>query len=148
MAPIMAAVLAARGTSALVFRGDDGLDELTTTTTSRVWVVRGGAVTEAGLDPAEFGIDRADPAALRGADAAHNAGVARRLLAGEPGPVRDAVLLNAGAALAAYRGLPGDLTDAVRAGIAAAAEAVDTGAAAATLDRWRTASHRASAMID
>jgi anthranilate phosphoribosyltransferase len=137
MAPVMAAVLAGRGTEAVVFRGDDGLDELTTTTTSRVWVVHGGAVTETVVDPAAYGIAAADPAALRGADAAHNARVARQLLSGATGPVRDAVVLNAGAALATYDGLGAGLEAALPAGIARAEAAIDSGAAAAALDRWR-----------
>ena len=138
MAPVMAAVLAQRDVSALVFRGDDGLDELTTATTSRVWVVRDGEVDEQVLDPAELAIPGAEPGALRGADRAYNAAVARAVLAGERGPVRDAVLLNAGAALAAYAGLPaGSVTGAVRDGIGRAAEAIDSGAAAAELERWR-----------
>jgi anthranilate phosphoribosyltransferase len=141
MAPVMAAVLAGRGDSALVFRGDDGLDELTTSTTSRVWVVHGGSVREERLDPVALGVPAADRDALRGGDAAYNAKVARALLAGERGPVRDAVLLNAGAALAAYDGLGGSLTDAVAAGMRQAAAAVDSGAAADVLDRWVTVSH-------
>ena len=144
MAPVMAAVLAERGDTALVFRGDDGLDELTTTTTSRVWVVRGGEVRADRLDPAALGLPPADRAALRGADAAYNAGVARALLAGERGPVRDAVLLNAGAALAAYDGLAGPLPEAVAAGMARAAAAIDSGAAADVLDRWVTVSRDAA----
>jgi anthranilate phosphoribosyltransferase len=136
MAPVMAQVVADRGTTALVFRGDDGLDELTTTTTSRVWVVRGGTVEEARLDPTQLGVPPAAPEALRGADASHNAAVVRAVCAGERGPVRDAVLLNAAAAIAAYRGLDGPLTDALRSGLAAAAEAVDSGAAAQVLARW------------
>jgi anthranilate phosphoribosyltransferase len=143
MAPVMAEVLAGRGVAALVFRGDDGLDELTTTTTSRVWVVRGGSVTEASVDPTALGLPPADKAALRGADPAHNARVAVALLAGERGPVRDAVLLNTAAALAAYEGLPGSLDDALRAGLQRAADAVDSGAAADVLDRWRTVSQQA-----
>jgi anthranilate phosphoribosyltransferase len=137
MAPVMAAVLAERGTEALVFRGDDGLDELTTTTTSQVWVVHGGVVTQAVIDPAAFGIAPADPSALKGADAAYNAGVARDLLSGATGPVRDAVVLNAGAALAAYDGLGDGLEAALPAGIARAEAAIDSGAAAAVLERWR-----------
>jgi anthranilate phosphoribosyltransferase len=144
MAPIMAAVLAGRGDTALVFRGDDGLDELTTTTTSRVWVVRGGAVAEERLDPAALGVPAVDRDALRGGDADHNAKVARALLAGERGPVRDAVLLNAGAALAAYDGLGGSLADAVAAGMHRAAAAIDSGAAADVLDRWVTVSQAAA----
>ena len=139
-APIMAEVFARRGVDAWVFRGDDGLDELTTTTTSSVWRAHAGEVTSATLDPERFGIGRATPEALRGGDAAHNADVVRRLLAGEPGPVRDAVLLNAGAALAVYDA-PGDSPDeALPAGIARAADAVDSGAARDILERWIAAS--------
>ena len=90
-----------RGRSALVFRGEDGLDELTISGPSRVWAVAAGTVTEHLLDPAELGIPRSDVAALRGADAAYNSSVARALFAGQDGPVRDAVLLNAAAALVA-----------------------------------------------
>jgi anthranilate phosphoribosyltransferase len=136
MAGVMAEVFARRGHSALVFRGDDGLDELTTTTTSRVWWVRGGAVTEHTLDPAELGIPRAEPGALRGADPAFNAAVVRRLLDGEPGAVRDAVLLNAAAALVALEGAAGELPDLLGAAYARAAEAVDSGAARGALARW------------
>src|SRR4051794_31371862 len=95
MAPVLAEVVAGRGARALVFRGDDGLDELTTATTSRVWVARDGAVTPERLDPAALGIAPAGPDALRGGDPAHNAAVFRRVLDGERGAVRDAVLLNA-----------------------------------------------------
>ena len=101
MAPIVAGVLAERGNSALVFRGDDGLDELTTTATSRVWLVRDGKVTEEAFDPRDVGLAMVPVEALRGADASYNADVARRVLAGEPGPVREAVLLNAAAGLVA-----------------------------------------------
>ncbi|WP_432115870.1 anthranilate phosphoribosyltransferase [Streptomyces sp. S1] len=136
MAPIMAGVLAERGSSALVFRGDDGLDELTTTATSRVWVVRDGAVREEAFDPRDAGIDLVPVEALRGADASYNADVARRLLAGETGPVRDAVLLNSAAALAALAPGDGTLVERIRAGIAQAAEAIDSGAARRALERW------------
>lgn len=142
MAPVMARVLAERGTTSLVFRGDDGLDELTTTTTSRVWVARAGTVTETSVDPASLGLGPASPEALRGADARFNAGVARALLAGERGPVRDAVLLNAAAALAAYRGLEAPLTDALAAGLVDVAEAVDSGAAGRVLERWTELSQK------
>jgi anthranilate phosphoribosyltransferase len=139
MAGIIAGVLAGRGVSALVFRGDDGLDELTTTTTSRVWVVREGEVREERLDPADLGIPAAAPDALRGGDASYNADVARRVLAGEPGPVRDAVLLNAAAALVAHDGLSGSgppLVERMGEAFGRAREAVDSGEAAAVLDRW------------
>ena len=136
MAGVMAEVLAARGASALLVRGDDGLDEITTTTTTTVWVVAGGAVRHMSLDPAELGVAAARPEDLRGGNAAHNADVVRRLLAGEPGPVRDAVLLNAAAALAAHAGLTDDLAADLRAGAARAATALDSGAGAELLARW------------
>ncbi|HZG94470.1 MAG TPA: anthranilate phosphoribosyltransferase [Mycobacteriales bacterium] len=142
MAPVLAGVLAARGTSALVFRGDDGLDELTTATTSRVWRVGGGSVTEEKLDPAELGIAASSGDDLRGADAATNAGIARAVFDGERGAVRDAVLLNAAAALTAARGADsplGTLVDELRFDLARAAESVDSGGAAAALDRWAAA---------
>jgi anthranilate phosphoribosyltransferase len=105
-----------------------------------VWTVRDGDVREESLDPAVLGLPPADRDALRGADAEHNAKVARSVLAGDRGPVRDAVLLNAGAAVAAYDGLHGSLEDAVGDGIRRAAAAIDSGAAADVLDRWVTVS--------
>jgi anthranilate phosphoribosyltransferase len=140
VAPVMAGVFARRGVDAWVFRGDDGLDELTTSTTSRLWVVRAGAVSEAGVDPRAFGMSLSDPDALRGGDAAHNAAVVRRLLEGERGAVRDAVLLNAGAALAVYDAPDAPVDTALAAGIEKAREAIDSGAARATLERWVAAS--------
>ncbi|HEY0950042.1 anthranilate phosphoribosyltransferase, partial [Nocardioides sp.] len=117
MAPVMAGVFARRGVDAWVFRGDDGLDELTTTTTSRLWWVHAGEVRETTVDPGALGLPRADAEALRGGDAAHNAEVVRRLLAGEAGPVRDAVLLNAGAALAVHDAPELPLAESLPAGI-------------------------------
>jgi len=137
MAPVMAGVLAQRGASALVFRGDDGLDELSTSAPSTVWAVAGGQVREERLDPSALGIAPAGADALKGADAAHNAAVARRLLDGETGPVRDAVLLNAAAALVAYDGVgPAPVAQQIGEVLQRAADAIDTGAAKAVLDRW------------
>ena len=136
MAPVMAGVFAARGADAWVFRGDDGLDELTTTTTSSVWVVRDGTVATASVDPTDYGIAPARTEDLRGGDADHNATVVRRLLDGEPGPVRDAVLVNAGAALAVYDGGGAPIVDALTTGIDRARQAVDSGAAREVLQRW------------
>lgn len=144
MGEVLAGVLAARGSSALVFHGGDGLDELTTTTTSAVWLASGSTVTATGFDPAELGIPRATPDQLRGGDATDNAAVMRAVLAGETGPVRDIVLLNAAAALAADAGVahPEDLYPVLSGALARATEAVDSGAAAALLDRWIAASQR------
>ena len=136
MAPVLAGVLAGRGMRALVFRGDDGLDELTTTTTSTVWVVRDGQVEPDRVDPSVLGLAEPPAGALRGGDAAVNADVFRRLLAGERGPVRDAVLLNAAAALAAFDERAERLHDALAAGMERAAAAVDDGRAEALLARW------------
>ena len=140
MAPVMAGVFARRGVDAWVFRGDDGLDELTTTTTSSVWTVSDGEVVEHTLDPAALGVPRGTAEGLRGQDAGHNAEVVRRMLGGETGPVRDAVLLNAGAALAVHADEEGALEERLASGLARATEAVDSGAAAATLERWVAAS--------
>src|SRR5712691_3607781 len=131
LGPILAGVLAGRGCSALVFHGDDGLDELTTTAPSIMWVVHGGAVIELSFDSASLGIARSKPSDLLGGDAARNAKIARACLAGETGPVRDIVLLNAAAALAAEAGVPApdSLGSVLADGYARAASAVDSGAA-------------------
>ena len=131
MLPLMAEVLARRGIRAKLFRGEDGLDELTTTGASVVLDVRDGEVVPSRLDPADHGIDRASPDDLRAGDPEESARVARAVLGGEPGPKRDVVLLNAGAALE-VAGVAGDLER----GIALAGAAIDEGKAAATLDRW------------
>ena len=139
LAPIMSGVLAGRGMSAIVARGDDGLDELTTTTTSRVWWARDGGVREHAVDPRDLGLPRAAPHDLRGGDPAHNADVARRVLAGEPGPVSDVVLLNAAAALAAVAGGP-DLMASLTDGLGRARATVQSGQAEHVLTSWCAAS--------
>jgi anthranilate phosphoribosyltransferase len=146
MAPVMAAVLAERGDTAIVFRGDDGLDELTTTTTSSAWVAVDGAVVAATVDPAALGIDPVTPETLRGADKVFNAAVVRDVLAGGAPGVREVVLLNAAAGIAAYDGLSAErLHDALARGLRLAAESVDSGAAGQLLDRWVAASRAAAA---
>ncbi len=143
MAGLIAGVLAARGKSALVFRGDDGLDELAPTGPSHLWEVRDGAVGEHVIDWRDLGFDRVELGELRGADARYNADVARRLVAGEHGPVRETVLLNVAAALVADGTLPGTaagaLEDRLQAGVSLARAAIDSGAAARVLDRWAAA---------
>ncbi|MFI5609723.1 anthranilate phosphoribosyltransferase [Amycolatopsis sp. NPDC051903] len=133
---VLAEVFAQRGMSVLVARGDDGLDEITTTTTTSVWVVSGGTVSERTFDPAALGIPRATAEDLRGGDATANAEVVRELVSGKTGPVRDAVVLNAAAALAAFTGFSGSLENDLAAGLDRANRALDTGAAATLLDRW------------
>ncbi|MGZ8180263.1 anthranilate phosphoribosyltransferase [Williamsia sp. SKLECPSW1] len=147
LAPVVAQAFADRGDTVIVARGDDGLDEMTTTTTSTVWVAAGGDVVELGLDPRRLGVDFCDPADLRGGDAERNASVARAVFAGERGPVRDAVLLNAAGAIVAHdlalagHGLDAadgaaDLEDRLTQAITRAATTVDDGAAASLLTRW------------
>jgi anthranilate phosphoribosyltransferase len=139
MLPLMAEVLARRGTRARLFRGEDGLDELTTTAGSVVLDVGGGEVRQSRLDPTVHGIARATRDDLRGGDPVEAARVARSVLGGEPGPKRDVVVLNAGAALEVAGAAAG-----LEAGIALAAASIDDGRAAATLDRWVAVSREAS----
>jgi anthranilate phosphoribosyltransferase len=140
MAPLIAGVFAGRGKDAAVFRGDDGLDELTISTTSMVWWVRSGHVREYSLDPRSVGLELQALETLRGADATYNAQVFRDVFAGATGPVRDAVVLNAGIALALTipdRGAAqADFTAALRAGMDRAGAAIDDGNASALLKRW------------
>lgn len=145
MAPLTAGVFAARGARGLVFHGDDGLDELTTTTSSRVYVVSQGAVTETTFNPADLGLAPATREDLVGGDAAHNASVVRSLLAGDAGPVRDIVLLNAAAGLLAFAGPDPDapLAEQLAVHRDRAAEAIDSGRASATLDTWVRATQTA-----
>lgn len=146
MAPLLAGVFADRGKDAAVFRGDDGLDEVTVSTTTHVWWVRGGVVTERSLDPTRLGLSLHPVEALRGGDAAHNAGVVRDVFAGATGAVRDAVLLNAGIALAVTQPDSGptqaDFEADLRTGMDRAAHAIDSGAATGLVDRWVSATRR------
>ena len=143
MAGVMAGVLAQRGVSALVFRGEDGLDELSVDGPSRVWAVGNGNVRDDWIEPADLGVDRPAAGALVGGDAAVNADVVRRLLAGETGPVRDAVLVNAAAALVAVDGVNDQpVTEQLRAALPRAAEAIDSGGADRALAEWVATSQR------
>ena len=141
MAERMIGVLAANGaTQALVFYGHDGLDELSTTTTSTAFELRDGEVRTYVVDPAELGLARADPADLKGGDPATNAELARAVLDGQPGARRDIVALNAAAGLV-VAGMAGDL----RTGLEAAFASIDSGQAASVLERLVTASKSAAA---
>ncbi|AMB58536.1 anthranilate phosphoribosyltransferase [Microterricola viridarii] len=144
--PLFVGVFQTRGATALVFRGDDGLDELTTTGHSHVWEVSRGLVTEHDIDPRDLGIKRAKMSDLLGGDAEHNATVVHRVLQGEQGPVRDIVLLNAAAGLVSFE-LANDpaqsqvnILERFSTKMAVAAEVIDSGAAAAKLARWVEAS--------
>ena len=137
MAPLVAGVLAQRGSRGLVFRGNDGLDELTTTGPSTVWEIRNGTVAEQSFSPEDLGIRLATVDQLRGGDAQANAAVVREVLAGKEGAARDAVLLNAAAGLVAFdTSAEGPLLERMRTAYARAAESIGSGAAAAVLEKW------------
>jgi anthranilate phosphoribosyltransferase len=138
LAEVMAGVFAARRSSVLVVHGDDGLDELTTTTTSTIWRVQAGTVDKLRFDPAAFGFARAQLSQLIGGDAQTNAEETRSVLAGSKGAVRDAVVLNAAGALVAHAGLAGDAqwAPAWESGLRRAVEAIDSGAAEQLLAHW------------
>jgi anthranilate phosphoribosyltransferase len=152
MAPVVAGVFAERGSSALVFRGQDGLDELTVGAPSDVWEVRGGRVHEHVLDPERLlGIPRHGVDALKGGSAEENAQVARDLYAGTGREaVRDAVLLNAAAGLVAHDGIDeaaGDsgaagFEERFRAAFAEAAEVLASGAPERLLEQWASTTQR------
>lgn len=136
MAPLMAGVLAGRGNRGLVFRGDLGLDELSTTGPSEVWDFRDGEVRPLALDATDLGLARATINQLQGRDAHYNAAVVRDLLDGRVGPVRDAVLLNAAAGLSAFDFDGLELEESLARNLERAKNSIDSGAAASVLQRW------------
>ncbi len=146
--PLIVGVFQTRGATALIYRGDDGIDKLTTTGHSHMWEVTRGSVTEHDIDPLEFGIPRAAVSDILGADPDHNAAVIRSVLAGDAGPVRDIVLLNAAAGLVSF-GLANNpelqrvpIGARLKEQIDVAAEAIDSGKAAAKLTEWAAATNR------
>ena len=134
---VMAQVLGDRGVEGFVFRGDDGLDEITLATTTQVLSIGNGEIQSGLIDPTDFGISKAPISELVGGDAKENAEIAMRIFNGERGAPRDAVVLNASAAIAAYNGdLDYDLKTRLVAGVDAARQAIDSGAAKDLLNRW------------
>jgi anthranilate phosphoribosyltransferase len=139
MLSVLAGALAKAGKSALVARGDDGLDKLTTTGYSRLWVVHDGSSTEVVFDPGSLGLRPSSLADLRGGDAAFNARILHALVEGAHGPVRDVVLLNAAAALTTLSLGKGPLLEQLAESLERCREAVDNGATAALLKTWTNA---------
>lgn len=145
--PLVVGVFQTRGATALVYRGDDGIDKLTTTGHSHIWEVSRGFIAEHDLDPLDLGIPRADIESLLGKDAEHNAGVIRSVLAGERSPQRDVILLNAAAGLVSFDlaqepdHLSVPIVDRLAAKLEVAASVVDSGTAAAKLDQWVAATN-------
>jgi len=138
---VMAQVLADRGVEGFVFRGDDGLDEITLATTTSVLTIGGGEITSDHIDAKDFGLANAPISALVGGDANENARITNAIFAGEKGAPRDAVLLNAAAAIAAFDGEVGrSIHERISASLLKASVAVDSGAATNLLSRWVTLS--------
>ncbi len=143
---VMAQVLGDRGVDGFVFRGDDGLDEITLATTTSVLTIGNGTISSDLIDPRDFGISLSPVSALVGGDATENARITTAIFAGERGAPRDAVLLNAGAAIAAYLGeFELSLHERMEIGVARAITAIDSGAATQLVVRWAELSQRLSA---
>lgn len=134
---VMAQVLAERGVDGFVFRGDDGLDEITLATTTSVLTIGSGEISSDRMDPLDFNIQRAPISALVGGDSTENARITTAIFAGQMGAPRDAVVLNAAAAIAAYEArFDLNLHDRMSRGIARAIEAIDSGASTRLVAQW------------
>jgi anthranilate phosphoribosyltransferase len=134
---VMAQVLSDRGVDGFVFRGDDGLDEITLATTTSVLTIGGGEISSDLLDPLDFGIQRGPIAELVGGDATENARITMAIFAGEKGAPRDAVVLNAAAAIAAYEArFDLNLHQRMALGVSRAIDAIDSGASTRLVAQW------------
>jgi len=143
---VMAQVLAEKGCDGFVFRGDDGLDEITLTTTTSVLSIGKGEIKSDRIDAKDFGMQNAPIEAIVGGDASENAAISRAIFAGERGAPRDAVLLNAAAAIAAYEGdMDSDVKERLSLGLERAIVAVDSGAALTLLNKWAALTQEISA---
>ena len=142
---VMAQVLAARGVEGFLFRGDDGLDEITLATTTSVLTIGGGEISSDRIDAKDFGLANAPISALVGGDANENAAITKAIFAGEKGAPRDAVLLNAAAAIAAFDGDSSkSLQERISVSLIKASVAVDSGDATDLLTKWVTLSQELS----
>jgi anthranilate phosphoribosyltransferase len=143
---VMAQVLAEKGCDGFVFRGDDGLDEITLATTTSVLSIGNAEIKSDRIDAKDFGMQNAPIEAIVGGDAAENARISRAIFAGERGAPRDAVLLNAAAAIAAFEGdMQSDVKVRLTLGLERAVRAVDSGAALVLLDNWAALTQEISA---
>jgi anthranilate phosphoribosyltransferase len=134
---VMAEVLSARGVDGFVFRGDDGLDEITLATTTTVLTIGNGEMRSDRIDPLDFEIKRAPISALVGGDSTENARITTAIFSGEKGAPRDAVVLNAAAAIAAYEArFDLNLHQRMALGISRAVDAIDSGSATHLVSRW------------
>ena len=135
--PLMAQVLLDQGKEGFVFRGDDGLDEVSLSTTTQVIQISDGELTQSVFNPADLGIPSAPITALAGGDATYNAEMTMKIFSGAKGPMRDAVALNAAFAIAAFKAdfnLP--LQTQIANGFVLANKAIDSGAALSIVKKW------------
>jgi len=149
--PQVAGVFRTRGATALVYRGDDGIDKMTTTGHSHVWEVSRGTIREHDIDSRELGLAQAAPSDLLGESPEHNAALATAALNGEPGPIRDIVALNAAAGMVSFA-LANDqaqrerpLMERLAEKLELAQATIDSGQAFSTLERWARATQSVSA---
>lgn len=134
---VMAQVMASKGCDGFVFRGDDGLDEITLNGATSVLSIGREEISSDRIDARDFGIDSAPISAIVGGDGQENAAIARRILAGERGSYRDVVLLNSAATIAAFEGeLDVPIVERIEKGLRKAELAIDSGAAATLLEKW------------
>lgn len=135
--PLISEVISSQGKEGFIFRGDDGLDEVSLSTTTTVYQVSNGEIIESKFDPSDIGISRSSIHELLGGDASFNAEVTRAIFRGESGAPRDAVTLNAAFAIAAFKAdfhLP--LETQIANGYVLANQAIDSGAAESVLKKW------------
>lgn len=143
---VMAQVLAERGVEGFVFRGDDGLDEITLATTTSVLTIGNGEISSDRIDAKDFSLDNAPISALVGGDAQENARITKAIFAGERGAPRDAVLLNAAAAIAAFDGeFELSLHERLSKSLKKATDTIDAGKANSLLDEWVLLSNKLAA---
>lgn len=134
---LVAQVLAARGCQGLVFRGEDGLDEISLGAPTTVYVINEGAIRIEKFEPTNLGFELIDAAQLKGGDAKENAAITREVFAGAKNSYREAILINAAAAIAAFKGdLDLGVEQQLANGYVLAKQAIDSGAAAQLVERW------------
>jgi anthranilate phosphoribosyltransferase len=143
---VMAQVLAERGVEGFVFRGDDGLDEITLATTTSVLTIGNGEISSDRIDAKDFSLANAPISALVGGDAQENARITKAIFAGERGAPRDAVLLNAAAAIAAFDGeFELAIHERLSKSLKKATESIDSGKASSLLEEWVLLSNKLAA---
>ena len=144
---VMAQVLAERGVEGFVFRGDDGLDEITLATTTSVLTIGNGEISSDRIDAKDFSLANAPISALVGGDAQENARITKAIFSGERGAPRDAVLLNAAAAIAAFDGeFELSIHERLSKSLKKATESIDAGKANSLLGEWVLLSNKLAAL--